>query len=366
MSTVCYPPGTDWSCSGLSDEEIAALDPDRVAMAEGLAWMTLSALSGGQIAYCPITIRPCTASCAPPGTWLVAPVGAGALASLGTLRTAGFQPNMRNGVWYNSCGCGQGSGCGCGQMPVVELPGPVGGIVSVTIDGAELDPSAYRVDNGRLLVRQDGGVWPTHQNLANPSPTQYEPIVIEGNAGPITLTRNGQTVEVRAEVTDDGSTYAPAGTNPWPPSEYVQFDLVTLYDDGEIVMYGATGDIGKTVTGTYQTVAPSDGLDVTGVFEVTYYLGVAPNNVTLAAAGALAGEWYKACGGDACALPANAISVSRQGVSMELQAGIFPGGKTNIPIVDGLLEVYNPHGLRSAPVIASPDTLRPRMTTVRG
>jgi hypothetical protein len=35
----------------------------------------------------------------------------------------------------------------------------------VQIDGEVLDPSAYRVDNGRLLVRQDGGRWPTCQDM---------------------------------------------------------------------------------------------------------------------------------------------------------------------------------------------------------
>lgn len=273
MSIVCYPPGTDWTCTGLSDAEIAELDPDRVAMAEGLAWMSLMALSGGQIAYCPVIVRPCRAGCGAPGTWMTAPV-------LSSGRFAGVRPGVypfaphlsASGAWVNSCGCAS-SDCGCGRLEEAILPGPVGQIVEVWVDGAALDPDAYRVDGGNRLVRLDGESWPGCQDLSQ----------------------------------------------------------------------------------------DAHGVDA---FSVTYYMGEAPNNVVLAAAGALAGEWYKACVGEACSLPANAVSVSRQGISMELEAGLFPGGKTNIPIVDALLEVYNPYGLRQAPVVASPDTRRPRMTTV--
>jgi len=42
---------------------------------------------------------------------------------------------------------------------------PVQGIVKVTIDGATLAPSKYRVDDYEWLVRTDDGVWPCCQNL---------------------------------------------------------------------------------------------------------------------------------------------------------------------------------------------------------
>jgi hypothetical protein len=42
----------------------------------------------------------------------------------------------------------------------LELPGPVGQISAVTIDGEPLGAGAYRVENGRWLVRLDGGSWP--------------------------------------------------------------------------------------------------------------------------------------------------------------------------------------------------------------
>jgi hypothetical protein len=41
-------------------------------------------------------------------------------------------------------------------------------VLRVEIDGVVLDPTAYRVDNGRLLVRQDGGRWPYCQDMSKP------------------------------------------------------------------------------------------------------------------------------------------------------------------------------------------------------
>jgi hypothetical protein len=57
-----------------------------------------------------------------------------------------------------------------GDQPV-SIPlgvAPIANIVRVQIDGVTLDPSAYRIDNGRLLTRQDGGIWPVGQNIAVP------------------------------------------------------------------------------------------------------------------------------------------------------------------------------------------------------
>lgn len=280
MTTVCYPPGTDWSCAYTPEElEVMRDDPISLAnmeIAEASAWMGLSQLTAGQIAHCPVTVRPCRAGCAAPGTWMTAPV-------LSSGHFAGVRPGIygmfapyvaASGAWVNSCGCA-GTECGCSRLEEVILPGPVGEIVEVWLNGAILDPDAYRVDNGNRMVRVDGDEegWPVCQDL----------------------------------------------------------------------------------------VEDAHGLNA---FSVTYYMGEAPNNVILRAAGMLAVEFYKSCTGGDCALPANAIAVTRNGVSMEMQAGIFPEGKTNIPIVDNLIGLYNPFGLKVPPVIASPDTRRPRMTTV--
>jgi hypothetical protein len=50
---------------------------------------------------------------------------------------------------------------GLGRSPITEIE-------SVQIDGDELDPSAYRVDDGKWLIRQDCSGWPTCQDLSQP------------------------------------------------------------------------------------------------------------------------------------------------------------------------------------------------------
>lgn len=150
MVDICYPEGTDWSCA-YTPEEIADLNQTVKERSEALAWSTLSALTGFRLSLCPSLIRPCAARCNPQ-TWETAPVtwdGSGS-----------FSPFISGGRWFNGCGCSSARDCSCSSMPEVILPAEVGDITTVTLDGAVLDPSAYRVDNGTHLVRLDGEVWP--------------------------------------------------------------------------------------------------------------------------------------------------------------------------------------------------------------
>jgi hypothetical protein len=48
--------------------------------------------------------------------------------------------------------------------PEKEVSGPI----VVKIDGATLDPSSYRIDNGNRLVRMDGQDWPMCQDMNLP------------------------------------------------------------------------------------------------------------------------------------------------------------------------------------------------------
>src|SRR5690606_6868931 len=165
---LCYPSDTDWGCA-FTPEQLATMREDAETLrimqrAEATAWYTLAALTAYQIGVCPTVVRPCSAGCLPTGSWMEAPVSSSS-ASMGTLplRTIGrsFTPHMEGGEWVNSCGCTSGDSCSCGPLSEVILPGPVGDIVSVVINGVELPKTAYRVDNGNRLVRQDGGTWPT-------------------------------------------------------------------------------------------------------------------------------------------------------------------------------------------------------------
>lgn len=167
--SICYPDSTDWSCA-FTLEELDQMrgDPDQAALlekAEAFAWYTLASLTAFQIGVCPTTIRPCAARCAPPGSWMSAPVGGGHTAALGPAVAIGrLSPYISGGQWFNACGCSP-QDCSCSQLSEVVLPGPVGSIQSVYIDGEILPRSAYRVDNGNRLVRLDGEAWPACQDM---------------------------------------------------------------------------------------------------------------------------------------------------------------------------------------------------------
>lgn len=111
---------------------------------------------------CEMTLRPCRDECWPgslgwpwPGVWQDA---------------TGWGwpfPALIGGQWINmACGtCGGHCSCG-GRVSQVTLPYPVAEIVEILVDGTPLDPSAYRVDNWRLLIRTDGQEWPRCQDLS--------------------------------------------------------------------------------------------------------------------------------------------------------------------------------------------------------
>jgi hypothetical protein len=69
-----------------------------------------------------------------------------------------------NGSWGLCHGCGY---TGCGGPYMIGLGrSPIESVEEVTIDGNVLDPSEYRVDDRKWLVRQNCSGWPTCQNLA--------------------------------------------------------------------------------------------------------------------------------------------------------------------------------------------------------
>lgn len=118
----------------------------------------LYALSGRQYGgFCQETIRPCAGGAALPGfawsrwsyPWIPAKFGA---------------------TWLNigpACGCHIAWDCGCSGIPQVNLGrSDVQQILRVNIDGTDLSASAYRLDEGRFLVRTDGDYWPCCQDLS--------------------------------------------------------------------------------------------------------------------------------------------------------------------------------------------------------
>lgn len=65
--------------------------------------------------------------------------------------------------------CGQcQSGCECSSVSAVILPGPVHEVLSVTVDGVELESSEWWLQDHRRLIRI-GDTWPTCQDFNLPS-----------------------------------------------------------------------------------------------------------------------------------------------------------------------------------------------------
>lgn len=110
-----------------------------------LATEALLMLTYSRVGTCPTTIRPCPS-----------PVRCG----------CDWNPHIRNGQWYN---CRHTP---CEPLVQIDLPGPVGYIDSLKIDGEEVDFDSgdWRLDDGHLLVWQGEGTSPvlTYQDLNKP------------------------------------------------------------------------------------------------------------------------------------------------------------------------------------------------------
>jgi hypothetical protein len=219
MSTFCIPDTTDWACA-FSDEQLAdmrANSADKMHRSEALAWTSLARLCGYQIGVCPEEVRPCSARCASSSlTWMQATVDSGHTGAL-PARTIGrsFTPYVTGGNWVNGCGCSSGSSCDCVELESVYLPGPVGDIVSVKLDGVILSPAFYRVDNGTQLVNLDPGTpWPTCQP-ANAAPNEGLVVNYYRGAAPNELTNYAAGVlaaEFFKACTGDKKCRLPSGT----------------------------------------------------------------------------------------------------------------------------------------------------------
>jgi len=263
---LCWP--VDWGACAA--DVFASLNADQIALSEALAAQTLRMLTGYRVGGCSVTVRPCNRSCVP-GSWLTAPspsiLFAGAYGG-----SFGFSPYIGpNGSWMNACGCA-GDGCSCTKVEEVWLPGSVGRIDYVIVDGVTLPDTAYRVDNNNRLVRTDGGTWPVCQDMN--------------------------------------------------------------LDSG------------------------------VGTFIVTYLDGNEVDGVGAYVAGTLAAEFAQACLGGDCALPSNVQTVTRAGISQELDPEMFQNGLTGNRTVDAYIRIWNPtDALPSG--IYSPDAPRARRTTWR-
>lgn len=102
-----------------------------------------------------------------------------------------------------------------------------------------------------------------------------------------------------------------------------------------------------------------------GTWSVSYWTGNEPDFGASFALTDLAIEWWKACQGKPCALGENVKSVTRQGITYDMDT-VYESireGRTGIKRVDLWIYSVNPHGLRRRLRVYSPDTVRGRRTT---
>lgn len=141
---------------GVMPEPLASLPPSGVETFEQMAKEYLWNWTGRSYGTCSVTIQPCRQDCTEGRSsfW-----GSGPTVRPGGVGTGPWTPVLIDGLWFN-IGCGGcGDKCGCGGSSPLKIPGPIESVESITIDGVELDPANYHVDNRALLVRDDGS-WP--------------------------------------------------------------------------------------------------------------------------------------------------------------------------------------------------------------
>lgn len=131
---------------GCLSDKWAQYDADVQERALMLATSSLQMLTNYRVGTCPITIRPCPQTTRCGCVW---------------------NPHIRNGRWYNDCR----HRSSCEPLSEIDLPGPVGYIESLVIDGEVQDlGDNWRLDDGHLLVWQGGGTSPVpaFQDLNKP------------------------------------------------------------------------------------------------------------------------------------------------------------------------------------------------------
>lgn len=141
-------------CDTLGPE--ACWTPNAKATFEQMAVDYLWNWTAGRFGLCSVLIRPCRSNCWPASDWPY---------------YSTWEPVLVGGQWFNlSCGwCGDLCSCATSAATNLKLPGPIDSITKILIDGVPLVTTAYRVDNGVLLQREDGDGWPVCQDLALPA-----------------------------------------------------------------------------------------------------------------------------------------------------------------------------------------------------
>lgn len=179
----------DGAESGASGYELcsslASLTPQMAAIVERAAISYLWNWTRRQFGTCTVQIRPCRDQCN--SLWTTYRGRGWPTTNLPWFEGSPgpLNPALIGGQWYNlPCGggCPQDD-CSCQYVPTVDLAGPVASVTEVRLNGAILDPSAYRVDNYRYLIRTDGGDWPVCQNMVSDPLTDDDTFLVTYEIG---------------------------------------------------------------------------------------------------------------------------------------------------------------------------------------
>lgn len=150
-----FGPCQTWPAQVICDIpiEAAPITGYAISMATAFLWSA----TGMRFGLCNVTLRPCRRECFNPwpDDWREWPIG-----------SSFPQPALIGGQWFNLiCGGCPGT-CSCSEVSEFRLPSPVHQIIDITIDGTPMVTGSYRLDNNRLVVRTDGGVWPACNDLS--------------------------------------------------------------------------------------------------------------------------------------------------------------------------------------------------------
>lgn len=172
----------DWIIDPVCNQDYwDALSAELQTAATDYAVWTLWAATGRRYGICEFTVRPCVNQCCGTDMWGWA------------WYDGEWYPYIFNGEWFN-CSCLDI--CTCRATHEITLPGPVVEIVEIQVDGVVLDPSAYRVDNGNILVRLDGEAWPVQDLDVNSGVGYFSVTYNRGTVVPAPLSVAAGTLAV--------------------------------------------------------------------------------------------------------------------------------------------------------------------------
>lgn len=204
--------------------------------------------------------------------------------------------------------------------------------------------TAGRVGNVSITVMPCGGRCAHPRDHGDP----FHPVLLESGQMANCFCHGGCSCESAPRVYLDG----PVGS------------ITQVMIDGEVVPDTAY----RVENGTWLTRTDGKGWPSCSgdKFTVTYMQGNPVDLMGQIAGGVLAVEYVKLINEDKkCRLPQGVRSINRAGISIEIESGIFPGGRTGMQEIDSYLIMWNPYALKTAPTVHSPDRRRNRQVTWR-